>query len=218
MDEKTINRVLTILEKEVQNYKVPVMDLHETHKDEPYRVLIGTILSSQTKDQVTAAACKRLFSKVKSFADIRKTSEESIKDLIKPVSFYPTKAKHLKELAHIMKEEYNDVIPQTIEKLVTLPGVGRKTANLTLIIAFKKHGICVDTHVHRIFNRFGYIKTKNPFETEMMLREKLPKKWWKTSNRILVAYGQGTCGAVSPKCSICPVVKYCEQKGVTTKR
>jgi len=218
MDTPTVIKTLKVLEKHVAQFRVPVMDLHETHEDEPFRVLVGTLLSAQTKDQVTAAACKRLFRKVKGFEDLRSIDETELQKLIYPVSFYYTKAKHLKEMGVLMKKAFQDVIPQSIDELVTLPGVGRKTANLVMIIAFKQDAICVDTHVHRIFNIFCYIRTKNPSETELRLREKLPREWWARSNKILVSHGQHTCTSVSPWCSKCPVRALCERRGVKRSR
>jgi len=194
------------------------MDLHETHEDEPFRILVGTMLSAQTKDGVTAVACKRLFRRAKSFKAIERLSEKDIRELIYPVSFYRTKAKHLKQTAVIVREEYSGRILETIDELVKLPGVGRKTANLVVQLAFGEPAICVDTHVHRIMNRFGYVETRTPLETEMALRDKLPKRLWNTVNRNLVAYGQHTCTPVSPKCSECPIKKHCGRVGVTKSR
>lgn len=218
MDTPTVIKALKVLEKHVGQFRVPVMDLHETHEDEPFRVLVGTMLSAQTKDEVTAPACKRLFKVVKDFGDLRSIDKTKLQDLIYPVSFYKTKAKHLKELGVLMQKDYNDEIPQDINELVKLPGVGRKTANLVMIVAYKQDAICVDTHVHRIFNILGYIRTRNPTETEFRLRKKLPREWWARSNKILVAHGQHTCPSVSPKCSECPVNKLCERRGVRRSR
>lgn len=218
MDTPTVITVLQKLEKHVAQFRLPVMDLQETHDDEPFRVLVGTMLSAQTKDQVTAVACKNLFREVKGFGDLRSIDKTKLQNLIYPVSFYKTKAKHLKELGVLMQKMYNDQIPQAIDELVKLPGVGRKTANLVMIVAYKQDAICVDTHVHRIFNRLGYIRTKNPFETEMRLRAKLPKKWWSRSNLVLVSHGQHTCVPVSPKCSECPVNALCARRGVQKSR
>lgn len=218
MDTPTVEKVLRRLNKEVQKFHAPVMDLHETHEDEPFRILVGTMLSAQTKDGVTAEACKRLFKKIKGFKDLRRIDETELKKLIYPVSFYHTKAKHLKQLPEVIDEEFKGKIPETIEELIKLPGVGRKTANLVVSLAFNQDGVCVDTHVHRIMNRFGYVRTKTPHETEMRLRAKLPRKWWNLTNRILVAYGQNTCTPTSPWCSKCPVSELCEQKNVSRKR
>lgn len=218
MNTPTAIKVLGILEKEVENYKVPIMDLVATHNDEPFKVLVGTILSARTRDEVTAQACRELFPVVNSFADLKKISESELHAIIRPVGFSQTKAKHLKRLPHVIEEKFGGEIPQTIDELIELPGVGRKTANLVIAIAFKKPAICVDTHVHRITNRLGYVRTKTPLETEMRLRKKLPVEWWRTINRVLVAFGQNTCTPQSPWCSRCPVREECEQIGVSRMR
>ena len=200
-----IDKIYKILKKEVRNYKVPVVDLIKVKTKDPFKVLITTILSARTQDQTTAKAAGRLFEKVKNIKDLEKLSKKEIEKLIYPVGFYKTKAKHLKQLPQHIKKG----IPHEIEELIKLPGVGRKTANLVRTVAFSKDAICVDTHVHRIMNRFGYVKTKTPFETEMALRKKLPKKYWKDINSILVAYGQNNCRPINPKCEICPIKELC---------
>ena len=137
--------------------------------------------------------------------------------MVYPVGFFRNKARYLKELPKVLKAEFNNTVPEEIDDLVKLPGVGRKTANLVRAIAFKKHAICVDVHVHRISNRFGFIKTKTPFETEMALRKKLPKKYWININSYLVAFGQNHCTPLNPKCSTCTIYDECERVGVKTK-
>ena len=173
---------------------------------------------ARTKDEVTSNAAKKLFVKVNKIKDLEKISRKELEKLIYPVGFYKTKAKNLKLLPKILKKEFNSIIPETIEELIKLPGVGRKTANLVVTIAFDKHAICVDTHVHRIMNRLGYIRTKTPHETEIILRKKLPRKYWKTINSILVAFGQNTCKPISPFCSKCPIYKECKRIKVKTSR
>ena len=143
---------------------------------------------------------------------------KEVETLIYPVGFYKTKARHLKQLPITLEKEFNNKIPETIEQLIQLPGVGRKTANLVRSIAFRKPAICVDVHVHRICNRLGYLKTKNPYETEMALRKKLPKKYWERINVLFVAFGQTICKPVSPFCSKCPVKQYCNQVGIKKSR
>ena len=218
MQKVQIDKVYTILKKEVQNYRAPVVDLIQLQTKNPFNVLIATILSARTKDQTTVAACKKLFAKVKTFSDIENISEKQVQKLIYPVGFYQNKAKYLKQLPKAVREKFNDKIPQTIDQLIQLPGVGRKTANLVVAIAFQKPAVCVDVHVHRITNRLGYLRTKIPFETEMTLRKKLPKKYWTTFNSIFVAFGQFTCKPISPFCSRCPVQKYCNRVGVKKSR
>jgi len=208
---KIFDLIFNILNKAIPKYNVPIIDLIKVQTNDPFKILIATILSARTKDTVTHLAANRLFEKVKSFKDLNKISEKEISRLIYPVGFYKTKAKHLKELPLAMKQFANK-IPQDIESLLKLPGVGRKTANLVVSVAFNKDAICVDTHVHRISNRIGFIKTNTPFESEMQLRKILPKKYWKKINFYFVAFGQNICLPRNPKCNICPVNKYCEQK------
>ena len=218
MKKSDINFVYKILKEEVKNYTVPVVELIEMQTKDPFKVLITTILSSRTKDAITMKAAKQLFSRVEKSQDLAKMTIKQIEKLIYPVGFYKTKAKHLRKFPKVLKQEFNNDIPKTLEGLIKLPGVGRKTANLVLAVAFNKSAICVDTHVHKIMNRLGYLKTKNPFQTEMILRKKLPKNYWTTINSILVAFGQHTCTPVSPFCSRCPVKKYCDKVGVTKSR
>ncbi|HIG96449.1 TPA: endonuclease III [Candidatus Woesearchaeota archaeon] len=213
-----IEKVYAILKREAVHYQVPVVDLIKMQTNDPFKVLITTMLSARTKDQTTLGAAQRLFAKVKNFADLVKLSSKELEQLIYPVGFYKTKAKHLKQLPLVMQEKFDNHIPQTIEELIQLPGVGRKTANLVVAVAFEKPGMCVDTHVHHIMNRLGYVKTKNPFQTEMALRKKLPILYWEKINSLLVAFGQHLCTPVSPKCSVCPIYRYCNRVGVKTSR
>ena len=218
MKSVKIDKIYSILKKEVINYKVPIVDIIQIQTKDPFKVLITTILSARTKDETTSKAAKKLFIKIKKIKDLEKFTQKEIEKLIYPVGFYKTKAKHLKQLPIVLKQEFNNKIPETINELIKLPGVGRKTANLVVTIAFNKQGICVDTHVHRIINRFGYINTKTPLETEIKLREKLPKKYWKPINSIIVAFGQNLCTPISPHCSEGPIKKYCNKVGVKKSR
>lgn len=218
MKNVDINAIYRILSKEVKKYKVPVVDLIEIQTQDPFKVLVATILSARTKDETTAKVCEKLFLGIKNFEDLEKLSEKEIQGLIYPVGFYKNKTKHLKKLPAVIKDEFNGKIPEDIDDLLKLPGVGRKTANLVRAVAFKKDGMCVDIHVHRISNRLGYVKTKTPFETEMKLREKLPKKYWEKINSLFVAFGQNLCRPISPHCSKCPIIKYCNLVGVKNKR
>jgi endonuclease III len=213
-----IDAIYKILKKEVKKYDVPVVDLVKIQTNDPAKVLIATILSARTKDETTVKACERLFKEMHTIQDLKLISKDKLQKLIFPVGFYKTKAKHLKELPYVLEEKFNNIIPDTVEELIELPGVGRKTANLVVAVGFQKPGMCVDTHVHRISNRLGYIKTKTPYESEMALRKKLPIKYWETYNSMLVAFGQHLCRPISPHCSICPIKKYCNQIGVTTQR
>ncbi|MBN2127105.1 MAG: endonuclease III [Candidatus Diapherotrites archaeon] len=218
MNSKEFEKIFLILEKEVKKFKVPVAELVKVQSNSSFHILIATILSARTKDETTAKACEKLFKKIKQAKDFEKYSLKEIEKMSYPVGFYKTKAKHLKQLPAILEKEFNNKIPETLEELIKLPGVGRKTANLVLSVAFNKEGICVDTHVHRITNRLGYVKTKTPFETEMKLREKLPKKLWRKINYVLVAFGQNTCTPLSPKCSKCRIEKQCPKINVKKKR
>ena len=213
-----IEKIYKILKKEFKNWKVPVVELIDIQTHDPYKVLLATILSARTKDEVTMKAAQRLYTKVNKPKDLNKLTQKQVEKIIYPVGFYKTKAKHLKLLPKVLKEEFNNVLPQTIPELIKLPGVGRKTANLVVASGFHKPAICVDTHVHKITNRLGYVKTKNPYETEMALRKKLPKKYWIEFNMFLVAFGQHLCRPTSPHCSKCPIEKYCNRINVKTSR
>lgn len=187
----------------------PIIDLVAAQSDDPFHVLVGTILSARTQDATTAAACHRLLPRLRVPNDLHKISQEELETLIYPVGFYRTKARHLKELPTVLETRFGGVIPDTVEELCELPGVGRKTANLVVSLGFGKPGICVDVHVHRISNRLGLVDTRTPFETEMTLRRVLPLKYWRTWNSYLVAFGQTRCRPVRPHCDGCPLSAFC---------
>ena len=212
-----INAIYKILKKEFNNHQVPVVDLIQMQTKDPFKVLITTILSARTKDNTTSEAASRLFADISCMDDLKKTRVKKLEKLIFPVGFYNNKAKYLKELPGVLDRLYDGVIPQTVEELVKLPGVGRKTANLVVAVAFNKPAICVDVHVHRICNRLGYVTTKTPFETEMTLREILPKKYWITINSYLVSFGQHLCFPINPRCDRCPIYTFCRKINVITK-
>jgi endonuclease III len=209
-----IDKIYKILSKEVPKYKVPVVELVEAQTKDPFKILIATILSARTKDKTTSYSVNKLFKKVKNAKDLDKLSISQIEKLIYPVGFYKNKSKYLKKLPKVLDDEFKGRIPSEIDELLKLPGVGRKTANLVRAVAFRKPAICVDVHVHRISNRLGYVKTKTPYDTEMALRAKLPKKYWLKWNYLLVAFGQNLCRPVSPKCDTCPIKKYCKRVGI----
>ncbi|MDP7457161.1 MAG: endonuclease III [Candidatus Woesearchaeota archaeon] len=217
MKRVNIHKIYKILEKQVKKWNVPVAELIEIQTKDPFKVLVATILSARTKDQTTAAVCDRLFKKIKKPSDFNKFSEKQIQKLIYPAGFYKTKAKHLKLLPESLKQ-FNNTIPKTIEELNQLPGVGRKTANLVLGVCFRIPAVCIDVHCHRILNRLGYVATKSPYETEMALRKKLPKKYWIPLNTMLVAFGQNLCNPVSPWCSKCPIFSFCNRINVVKGR
>ncbi len=212
-----ISRFIKILKHEVAQYQVPVVDLLAVQTRSPFKVLVATILSARTKDEVTAVASERLFKVAPDVEGLDRLSREKIQELIFPVGFYKSKAGYLSRLPKAM-EVFGGKVPKIIDDLVTLPGVGRKTANLVRSVAFDLDAICVDTHVHRIMNIWGYVKTKTPLETEQALRRKLPRKHWKEVNGILVAFGQGICRPVAPHCDRCVLSRHCSKKGVTPRK
>lgn len=213
MTLKDIAAVDKALKKEFKSHSAPIIELIKAQTDDPFSVLVGTILSSRTKDACTTGAVKRLFATAAGDrfapADLERLTENEIEKLIYPVGFYHVKAKHLKELPKALDEKFAGKVPDTVEELCELPGVGRKTANLTVAVGFDLPAICVDVHVHRICNNLGIVKTRTPLETEMKLRQILPVKYWKTWNSHLVSFGQTRCDPVRPKCAGCPIAKYC---------
>jgi endonuclease III len=196
----------------------PVVTLIAETERDPFKVLISTILSARTKDDATAAASSRLFGAAPDAARLAALSIDRVAKLIYPVGFYRTKARSVVATAQQLLERFGGRVPDTIDELVTLPGVGRKTANLVLTEGFRKPAICVDTHVHRITNLWGYVSTRTPAETEVALRAKLPRGQWLDLNRTLVSFGQQTCLPVSPWCSRCPVENWCPKLGVGRSR
>ncbi len=212
-----IDSIFRILKKEFACRRMPVVDLIRAQTKDPFHVLVATILSSRTKDQTTAEAASRLFARVTVAADLRALSQAEIERLIFPVGFYRNKALYLRQLPDFLDTHFSGKIPETVEELVRLPGVGRKTANLVVAIGFNKPAICVDIHVHRIMNRLGYVETMTPLETEMRLRDTLPRKYWIPINSYLVSFGQHCCTPRNPRCSQCPISACCSRVGVTTK-
>jgi len=218
---KTLNfdELMERLFQEIHSYHhVPLINQIKKEGEYPYRVLISTVLSSRTKDEVTARASEKLFLKAPNPQKLSRLSEEEIIGLIYPVGFYRIKAKNIKSIANILLQEYNGMVPNKLDHLLQFPGVGRKTANLVLGIAFKIDTITVDTHVHRISNRLGIVKTEIPGETEQDLQMILPKKYWISFNTYLVAHGQSICKPISPLCSQCNIFQYCQRIGVIKSR
>jgi exodeoxyribonuclease-3 len=212
-----IDAVFQQLEKEVVRYDVPVVDLIAVQTRDPFKILVATILSARTKDETTAKAAARLFKRAPDRESLSRLDEQTIAKLIYPVGFYKNKARFLKDLPAVL-DRFGSRIPDTVEELITLPGVGRKTANLVVAVAFNKPAICVDTHVHRIMNIWGYVETKKPLQTEMALRQKLPPEYWIRINSILVAFGQAVCKPVRPHCDRCSIEKQCPKIGVTPRK
>lgn len=218
MKPSDINKIVKVLERETPKWDVPIVTLVAESSRDPFKILISTVLSLRTKDEITAIASRKLFKLADNPLQMLKLSEKQIIDAIYPVGFYKTKAKNIRSICTDLIENYDGKVPDEIDELLKFKGVGRKTANLVVTLGYDKPGICVDTHVHRISNRFGYIKTKTPDETEFALRDKLPSKFWIDYNNLLVSFGQHLCRPISPKCSICPVFKYCDRVGVKTNR
>lgn len=218
MKDGDITPVVAILRQATREWVTPYVTELARDSHDPFRVLISTMLSLRTKDAVTAAASKRLFALAGTPTTMLKLRTGQIERAIYPVGFYRTKARNIRAVCRELVNHYGGNVPDEVEPLVTLPGVGRKTANLVVTLGFGKPGICVDTHVHRITNRWGYVKTKTPEKTETALREKLPREYWIEINDELVAFGQNLCVPLSPKCSVCPIVKYCDRVGVTRSR
>ncbi|MCF6158675.1 MAG: endonuclease III [wastewater metagenome] len=212
-----IDTVVELIKQENTKFVEPVVTTI-SRKQTPFHILISCILSLRTKDETTRAASNRLFAVADTPEDIIKIPAERIEKLIYPVGFYRVKAKKIKEICEELHTTYQGRVPDEIDELLKLNGVGRKTANLVVTLGYKKPGICVDTHVHRITNRWGYVRTKNPHETEFVLRRRLPEKYWLIINDLLVTFGQNICVPVSPKCSVCPVNRYCQKIGVTRHR
>jgi endonuclease-3 len=217
-DQFPLQEALRVLRGAVRAWKpAAVTELRDAGAT-PFMILISTLLSLRTKDLVTARASARLFALARTPASILKLDEETIAKAIRPVGFYRTKARTLLEISRVLLEKHGGVVPSELDDLLRWRGVGRKTANLVLTLGFGKPGICVDTHVHRILNRWGCVRTSNPEETEFALREILPKRYWIPINDWLVTFGQRVCAPVSPRCSICPLGDLCGRRGVTRSR
>lgn len=211
MNDKDIHKIMKELLKVTKSMPMPVVtEIKMTTNKDAYKILISTMLSLRTKDAATRDASMRLFEKAGNPKEMLKLSEGEISKIIYPVGFYRVKAKNILEVSKIIVDDYNGKVPDEIDELLKLKGVGRKVANLVVTEAFDKDGICVDTHVHRISNRFGYVSTKKPEQTEFALRKKLPKKYWRVYNDTLVIYGQNLCKPVNPLCDKCSVSKYCD--------
>ncbi len=212
-----IDNIVTILKRENKKYVVPIVTIVSMTKS-PFMVLISCLLSLRTKDKVTGEASDRLFKLANNPAKMLEISTKNIEKAIYPVGFYKTKAIRVKEICKALLDDYGSVVPDEIDELLKLKGVGRKTANLVVTLGYGKLGICVDTHVHRISNRLGLVQTKTPEQTEFALRKKLPKKHWLIYNDLLVTYGQNLCVPISPWCSKCKIFKHCKRVGVKTSR
>ncbi|MBI3324350.1 MAG: endonuclease III [Candidatus Omnitrophica bacterium] len=208
---RNVDSVIRILRRTVRQWPEPVVG---HYKDSPFTTLIGCLLSLRTQDATTHRACERLFALARTPETMVTLSTKAIERAIYPVGFYRTKAAGIKQVCRLLLERYGGHVPDDLDELLTLPGVGRKTANLVVTLAYGKPGICVDTHVHRITNRWGYCRTKTPEDTEFALRKRLPRRHWIIINDLLVSFGQHLCHSTSPRCSQCPVEFACEKIGV----
>lgn len=208
-----MEKILRGMMETMNSVKPPRMtalrQLHDVEDGRPFAILIGTILSARTKDENTTKVVRELFLRYKTVDELAAAKVKDVEKIIKSIGFYHVKAKRIIEVAKIIKSQYNGRVPEEMDQLITLPGVGRKTANCVLVYAFEKPAIPVDTHVHRISNRLGLVKTKTPEETELALMESIPKKYWLEINDTFVMYGQNICKPISPMCNVCKIKKIC---------
>lgn len=220
MDEQYWERLFSRFQQTIrqQGGKLPSVSTIAAEKQDPYRVLISTLLSLRTKDEVTLQASRNLFAIADTPKAMTALDEETIAKAIYPAGFYKTKARNILEISRILETEYGGTVPASAKKLMELPGVGIKTANLTLNLGFGIEAICVDCHVHQIANRLGWVSTKTPEQTEKALQPIMPKRFWIPLNELLVRYGQEVCTSVSPKCSLCSERETCPKIGVTRSR
>ncbi|MEN6622305.1 MAG: endonuclease III [Smithella sp.] len=215
MRDSQINDVVKILQKELNVDTMPVVSHLAKQRHEPFVILISTLLSLRTKDEVTAEATERLFLLATTPQEMLKIPISKIAETIYPVGFYHVKARTIHHVCRELIEKFSAIVPDNLDDLLSIKGIGRKTANLVVALAYGKDAICVDIHVHRISNRLGYVKSSTPEKTEYALREKLPRRYWIIYNTVMVAFGRKTCRPVSPLCSRCPVFEYCDRNGVT---
>lgn len=218
MNDLDMEAIIPILEEELRKAELPIVSYLARDRYQPFTILISTLLSLRTKDEVTALATQGLFRLAGTPAEMARLAPDTIERAIYPVGFYRNKARTILAVCRELLDRHDSRVPDTMEQLLALSGVGRKTANLVLTLGFGKAGICVDTHVHRISNRLGYVQTKTPEETEFALREKLPHKYWIDYNTLLVAFGRRICRPISPLCSSCPISVYCDRVGIVKSR
>src|SRR5215468_9457695 len=215
MISEDIHKIVRILRKEIRQWPLPAIG---HYVETPFTTLISCILSLRTQDKTTNAASERLFEIANTPKKMLATPVDVIQKAIYPVSFYRVKARTIHKICDQLLTRFGGEVPSGLDELLDLPGVGRKTANIVVTLGFRKHGIAVDTHVHRISNRLGYVRTKTPDDTEMALRKRLPRRYWIIYNDLLVAYGQNLCKPISPFCSNCKIAVYCKRVGVKTRR
>ena len=213
-----IERIIRILESFLIDTPLPSVSEVADRRRDPFHILVSTMISLRTKDEVTASSSERLLSRAPTARELALLPGKQIAELIYPAGFYNTKAKNLKAMAEQLISQYQGRVPEDMDRLLELPGVGRKTANLVRNLGFGLEGICVDTHVHRISNRLGWVQTKTPEQTEAALQRVLPRRYWIPINELLVRFGQSLCTPTSPFCSRCPVAKHCARIGVARSR
>jgi len=218
MTDFDIDTAMAILSREMPRFEQPLIEAMGAAHQTPFHILIATILSLRTKDTLTSVVAPRLFAVADTPQGMLALDESRIAELIYPVGFYRTKAKSIRQVCALLIERHGGQVPADLDALLALPGVGRKTANLVVTMGFGLPGICVDVHVFRISNRWGYVKTKDPDTTELALRVQLPPEYWIPINGLLVTLGQNICHPTSPRCSICPVAALCQRVGVTRSR
>ena len=215
VSNRNIDHAIRTVKQLIKQWDEPIVG---HYRADSFRTLISCLLSLRTKDAVTRPASERLFRLARTPQQLLKLPVRTIERAIYPVGFYRTKARTLRSVCRTLLERYGGCVPDDLEELLTIKGVGRKTANLVITLAFRKDGICVDTHVHRISNRWGYVRTKTPEQTEMALRRRLPRRHWQTYNDLLVTLGQNLCHPTSPWCSRCPLDRVCAKVGVVRSR
>ncbi len=218
MKDSDIDAAMKILRRVTKDMPEPYVTRLARSTHDPFLILIATILSLRTRDAPTEKASEQLFALAKTPAKMAELTWEQVEAAIHPAMFPGVKAQNILKICRILLDQYGTQVPADLGELDALPGVGRKTANLVITLGFGLPGICVDTHVHRIANRWGYVKTKTPDDTELALRAKLPKKYWIEMNAELVEFGQNICTPLLPKCSTCPLFQYCDRVGVQRSR
>ena len=217
-EKKRVERLIKGVQKELSRFNIPYVTEVSAKTRDPFRVLVSCLLSLRTKDEVTAAASRRLFERAATPEELCKLPVKTIERLIYPVGFYRVKARNIKAISRELMEKYDSKVPDSVEELVKLKGVGRKTATLVVSMGYGRPAICVDTHVHRITNRWGIVSTSSPHQTELALYKVVPQKYWIELNTLLVAFGQNVCKPISPHCSDCGVRRYCLRVGVEKSR
>jgi len=218
LKDSQIHEVIEKLTVAAREWNVPIVTDITRRRRDPFKVLIATVLSLRTKDETTAEAAERLFTDAATPQKMIRLGAERIAALIYPVGFYKTKARNILDICQRLVDQYKGRVPDDLEQLLKFRGVGRKTANLVVTLGYGKPGICVDTHVHRISNRLGYVRTRTPEQTEFALREKLPARYWIVFNDLMVAFGQNMCKPISPFCSKCTLNHLCARTGVKFSR